>query len=514
MRFRVAPRPPSIRAMKPSKPQPSLPWRGVRMRRVAAFPDPDGDARMVSLPAGWDDRAAAALAELAPGEGPVSLEHAAEGWIRPIAERARQAGIGGDLGTRLRGLLMSRRGAPTAPVWRGATGSEPGFLLNLAAFYDSSLGFDLPGFAEAVETATFGVALAAPSAACVRVGMADLAGLLAALGIDYDSAAARDLARGLAAFVRAASEVASADLAETFGALAMAAPLPAGPDSTAVPGLVARVAEARRRAAARPARRHDATTALMAPGLADALLGVETGGVAPAFSPLDDEGRLTRAARAALVSRGLTAEAALAGVLAGASPFPTVSAEAHAAMFAAVAPFFHRLPAAPVARAALAPASAKAAPPPRRDLPARHAGATQKASIAGHRLFLRTGEHTDGTLGEIAIAMPKESAAFRGLLEAFGQAVSLGLQHGVPLDEFVETFVATRFGVAGSVEGDAAVTRATSVLDYVFRSLAAHYLGRTDLPQPEIEEEPAAPPLLPLDFPQEDSPRRRLRVVK
>ena len=71
--------------------------------------------------------------------------------------------------------------------------------------------------------------------------------------------------------------------------------------------------------------------------------------------------------------------------------------------------------------------------------------------------------------------------------------------------------MATRFGVAGSVEGDAAVTRATSVLDYVFRSLAAHYLGRADLPRPEVEEEPAAPPLLPLDLP--DS-RRRLRVVK
>ncbi len=89
--------------------------------------------------------------------------------------------------------------------------------------------------------------------------------------------------------------------------------------------------------------------------------------------------------------------------------------------------------------------------------------------------------------------------------------MSLGLQHGVPLEEFVDSFVATRFGVAGAVEGDAAVARATSVLDYVFRSLAAHYLGRTDLPQPDVEEEPAAPPLLPLDLPE---PRRRLRVVK
>jgi hypothetical protein len=496
--------------MKPSKMQPSLPWRGVRMRRVAAFPDPDGDARMVTLPAAWDDRAAAALAELAPGEGPVGLEHAAEGWLRPIAERGRQAGIAPDLGDRLRALLLARRGAPAASVWRGATGTEPGFVLNLAAFHDPSVGFDLPGFAGAVETATLALALAAPSAARLAVGFADAAGLLAALGIDYDSAAARDAVAGLAALLRAVSEVASADLAEMFGAVAMAPSPPAGPAATAIPGLVPLLAQVRRRAAERPARRHDATTAINPPGLADALLGVETGGIAPAFSPLDDEGTLTRAARASLAARGMTAEAALAALLAGRSPFPAASAEAHAAMHAAAAAFVQRMPAAPAALPKREVATVRVVPS-RRDLPARHAGATQKASIAGHRLFLRTGEHADGSLGEIAIAMPKEGAAFRGLLEAFGQAVSLGLQHGVPLEEFVETFVATRFGVAGSVEGDAAVTRATSVLDYVFRSLAAHCLGRTDLPQPEVEEEPAAPPLLPLDLPE---PRRRLRVVK
>jgi hypothetical protein len=78
MRFRVAKAPPSIGAMKPIKHQPSGPWRGVRMRRVAAFPDPDGDARLIGIPAGWDDRAAAALAELAPGTAPAGLEQAAE----------------------------------------------------------------------------------------------------------------------------------------------------------------------------------------------------------------------------------------------------------------------------------------------------------------------------------------------------------------------------------------------------------------------------------------------------
>ena len=240
--------------MKPSKHQPSGPWRGVRMRRVAAFPDPDGDARLVSIPAGWDDRAAAALAELAPGTAPTGLEQAAEAWIKPIEASARQAGLP-DVGGKLRALLLVRRGAPTAPVWQGAAGSEPGFVLNLAAFHDPSLGFDLPGFSEAVETATIALSLASPAAARIGVVVADLAGLLAALGIDYDSAAARDVAAGICGLLRVVSEATSADLADTFGALAMGAPLPPGPAATAIPGSCRRCP--RRAGARRRGRRGD-----------------------------------------------------------------------------------------------------------------------------------------------------------------------------------------------------------------------------------------------------------------
>jgi hypothetical protein len=498
--------------MKPSKTPPSGPWRGVRTRTVTVSPDPDDDvARRTTLPFAWDDRAAMALAALAPGRGAINLEQAADSWIGPIAERARQARVQPDLSERLRLLLITRRGAAGAALWRGEADAAQNFCLNLAAFHDPSLGFDLPGFAQAVETATWALALAAPSAARIGVGLSDLAGLLAALGIEYDSPAARDVAAGLSGLLRALSEIASADIADAFGAVASASPWPDGPGATAVPGLAPLLADARRRALARPRLRHRATTALAAPGLIDALLGAETGGIAPAFSPLDDSGRLTRAARAWLAARGLTAEDALAATLAGRRLFPAASADAHGAMYEAVAPFFHAMPAAPARLPA--PRAAEAAPR-RRDLPSRHAGATQKAAIGGHRLFLRTGEHADGTLGEMSVAMPKESPAFRGLLDAFGQAVSLGLQYGVPLDEFVDSFVATRFGAAGPVEGDASVPRATSVLDYVFRSLAAHYLGRTDLPQPEVDGEPDAPPLLPLEFPTDQAPRRRLRVVR
>ena len=122
-------------------------------------------------------------------------------------------------------------------------------------------------------------------------------------------------------------------------------------------------------------------------------------------------------------------------------------------------------------------------------------------------------------MGELSIALHKESPAFRGLMDSFGAAVSLGLQHGVPLDEFVDAFTLTRFGPSGAVEGDPAVAQASSLLDYVFRHLAANYLGRHDLPASEPEEtEPAAPgaPLLPLELPTETSVqarRRRFRVV-
>jgi hypothetical protein len=502
--------------MKPSKKSPSGPWRGLRTRQVMVSADPDevGGGRLVTLPFTWEDRAAVALAALLPGRRPIGIEQAAEAWLRPIAQRATQAGVAPDLAVRLHVLLLTRRGAPGASVWRGDASTAPDFCLNLAAFHDPSLGFDLSAFAEAVGTATWALALAAPSAARIGVGLSDLAGLLAALGIDYHSPAARDVAAGLAALLRALTEIASADIGENFGATATAAAWPAGPAATAIPGLAPLLVDARHRALARPRLRHRATTALAAPGLADALLGVETGGIAPAFSPLDDVGRLTRTARLGLLARGLTAEDALAATLAGRVPFPPVSAAAHSAMHEAVAPYFHAMPALPLSLPAPRTGEHGPAAPRRRDLPARHTGATQKAAIAGHRLFLRTGEHADGTLGEIAVAMPKESPAFRGLLEAFGQAVTLGLQYGVPLEDFVETFVATRFGAAGAVEGDASVPRATSVLDYVFRSLAAHYLGRTDLPQPEVEGEPAPPPLLPLDFPPEEAPRRRLRVVR
>ncbi len=117
----------------------------------------------------------------------------------------------------------------------------------------------------------------------------------------------------------------------------------------------------------------------------------------------------------------------------------------------------------------------------RRRMPERRSGYTQKAIVGGHKVYLRTGEYENGQLGEIFIDMHKEGAAFRSLMNNFAIAISLGLQYGVPLEEFVEAFTFTRFEPNGPVAGHDHIKMATSLLDYVFRELAVSYLGRYDL---------------------------------
>jgi ribonucleoside-diphosphate reductase alpha chain len=148
-------------------------------------------------------------------------------------------------------------------------------------------------------------------------------------------------------------------------------------------------------------------------------------------------------------------------------------------------------------RVAERPQPAREAPPPepqeriveriverertRQKLPDRRKGYIQKASVGGHKVYLHTGEYDDGALGEIFIDMHKEGAAFRSLMNNFAIAISIGLQYGVPLDEFVDAFVFTRFEPAGPVTGNDSVKSATSILDYIFRELGVSYLGRHDL---------------------------------
>jgi ribonucleoside-diphosphate reductase alpha chain len=124
----------------------------------------------------------------------------------------------------------------------------------------------------------------------------------------------------------------------------------------------------------------------------------------------------------------------------------------------------------------------------RKSLPNRRIGYTQKAKIGGHSIFIRTGEYEDGNLGEIFLDMHKEGAAFRSLLNSFAITVSLGLQYGVPLEEYVDAFTFSRFEPNGVVQGHDYVKMATSVIDYIFRDLAISYLKRVDLGQVKPED--------------------------
>jgi ribonucleoside-diphosphate reductase alpha chain len=117
----------------------------------------------------------------------------------------------------------------------------------------------------------------------------------------------------------------------------------------------------------------------------------------------------------------------------------------------------------------------------RNKLPDRRKGYTQKASINNHKVYLRTGEYMDGSLGEIFVDMHKEGAAFRSLMNNFAISISIGLQYGVPLEEFVEAFTFTKFEPSGEVKGNTEIKFSTSILDYIFKELAISYLGRDDL---------------------------------
>lgn len=484
-------------------------WDGVALRRTRCGADPDAPLRPVALPAAWDDEAAEALAGLAPGGGPVVFPTLAEGWIRRVTMRGRRLGLletpeeADDLAAALRALVLARRGAPGMEVWRDRK-DEPRFVLSLPGFLDAAGGFDSAGYAAAVAVAVRALdILGSGRSPRLRVGFADLAGLLAAFRLPYAGAEARAVAAAIAALTRGAAEAESGRLAARHGALHPVALIwPEPPAETAIPGLSQAARAALDAAAGAPGLRHEGCVALAPADAVEALLGAETAGLAPASGAVrpgrDADGRHvllpTRAAQRA-------GEAA-AALLAPPSP------DARAAMETAVLPFLDAAPPAP-------PAMAATPQIPRRSVPrsvAAPAARTWRVTIGGARVALRAAEDDRGQLREIAFSAPREGVAARALLEALAQAVTLGLGSGVPLDAFVDSY-AYAPGTGGVVEGDSAIQRATSVLDWAFRRLAIDYLGRVDLPDPAEEEMPLPmaenqPPLLPLDLPAQPAPRR------
>ncbi len=488
-------------------------WHGIKQSVFIARADPDGDDVAVKLPAAWGPAAADGLACMLPGQSEIDLAEAADAWIAPIAERALAIGISATMSRDLHALLAARRGAPAAGLWQGDALVQPGFTFNLNAFLDDGLGFDAAGFGDAAELAVTALTLAAPSVHSLLIGFTDLHLFLTRLGLDYDSSKARDTAATLADYLTARADAASSRL--LAGGMAPGYPINAAPplaSESVLPGLAEAVIAARSQLGAY--RRHRTLTGFAASFEVDALLGAGTVGFLPAVSSLDDAGGLNLWAHARLAALGTSAEGALAAMIAGTDLLAPPRLGAGKAMHDALAPYVHIMPARPEI-AVSAPAKSV-----RQVLPARRSGYTQKAAIGGHKLFLSTGEYANGRLGEIFIALHKEGSAFRGLMDAFAIAVSLGLQHGVALEDFVEAFTFTRFGAAGAVEGDPAVPQATSMLDYVFRNLAVNYLGGHSIAPalPEAadtigEGEADRSPLLPLDLPA-PAPRERRKAFK
>jgi hypothetical protein len=488
-------------------------WHGIRQTVFTAHADPDAPAVAVKIPAGWGAAAADALTAMLPGAKRLDLALAAETWIAPIAARAATAEIFAPLGDELHALLAARRGAPDAALWANKANAVPGFTLNPNAFLNDAGDFDSAAFAAATRLAVTALTLAAPAAQRLALGFTDLNLLLARLGLDYDSAPARDMAVTLTALMSAAADCASAALL-AGGTSGHAIALPALPATCAVPGLRAATLAAQEAARACRTRRHESLLGFAQEPAVEALLGAEICNFAPALSALNADGQLAPWAAQKLAAQNLSAEAALARMLGGDMLFTAPRAAAHLAMHDALAPLVAQMPERPAA-----PLPVRS-PSRRETLPARRSGYTQKVSVGGHKLFLSTGEYTNGRLGEIFVALHKEGSAFRGLMDAFAIAVSIGLQHGVNLEDYVEAFTFTRFGPAGAVEGDPAVLQATSMIDYVFRNLAVNYLGQTNLAPATPEASDTVgdgaserAPLLPLDLPA-PAPRERRRNLK
>jgi len=491
-------------------------WEGVGLRRTRAAADPDSSLRPIALPLDWEEEAAAAMAALDPGTGPVSLPRLAEGWIRRLTARGIKLGLlaspeeADGLAEALRALVIARRGAPGAETWAGRDGrGEPRFVLNLPAFLDAAGGFDADAFARACAIGVQALdILAGGRALHLRLGFADLAGLLAAHGLAYDSAEARAVGAAIAALARGAGEAESGRLALVHGAREPVALIwPAPPGSTAIPGLAEAARVALDAAAASFGLRHKGVVALSPADEVEALLGAESAGLAPAAGhtrpAYDAAGNIVDMPTRAALRAGARAAVLLA----------PVSAEAREAMAVAVMPFLD----APPPEAPAVAAAARAPLPRAASLPrAEPAGAeTWRVTVGAHRVVLCVTEDDSGQPREIFVSLPRETTAFRAAVEGIAQAVSVGLSQGVPLAQFVDTFAYARIGPGGAVLGDAAIRQAHSVVDWVFRRLAMDYLGRTDLPDPVVEAaEPAPrrmgePPLLPLELPAAPSPRRR-----
>lgn len=455
------------------------------MRTLQIGTDPDSTIlRTVTLPSSWSDDAARALAELTPPhDGPVRLAAEAARWVdmidatpRLIQTEAEAPSVGRSLSC----LLLMRHMAPNMALWQRQPDAQPGFVLRLSAFVQERI-FAAEQFVACLELACESLRRLHASRSHERSGnlplfgedsgqaeetagiiqLTDLDVMLAALGMDYDSDEARQFATAITALARIVTITGTGK------------PFP----SVKVPLFPAleQICSAIVGSASGESLYSPVMLGFSSPGPVDVLLGVEACGLAPVFSPVDEEGQLRLSTLNRLACRNLTSERALALALSGIPPLPQPEPQAHTNMQESLADFVDYLPPRPEPE--IEEAVIRLERGIRRLLPTRQGGFTQRTSIGGHRLFMQTSEFEDGTLGALNLTPSRETPMARGLMECLAQAVSIGLQFGAPLEAYVKQFAYTHFGPCGTVEGDQQTAYATSMLDYAFRTLSEAYLG-------------------------------------
>ncbi len=506
-------------------------WNDVRMRNLQAAVDPDASLYSVTIPAQWEDQSASAILQLCPSyqleSHVIRTDKVITSWLLPLCNYAKNAGIQEWGLTDWENILLYQQACPNQRIWQNDISQKPAFTINLAAFASTETGFDAHAYHKVLQiiidsihilyeqqfnfinselpftelqnkTQKDAVSSITSNYSHDFAGTLYLTNLdtcLAQLGLDYDSHQGRDVACCLTCF---ATLLSTAGCGSDY--------LPLSPDWNALPELTSLAKEIWSLASEKKkSLLPRIETSFSIPGPEDILLNSEACGLAPIFSPVTEDGHLAMSTIARMAKQGLTPENALAATLSGNLILQPPSHQAHCTMHQALIGFTTSMPPRP--HPLEYPLASKTILPRgvREPLPPRHKGITQKASIAGRGLFLRTGEYEDGKLGEISITPLKENTMVKGLLDSLGQAVSIGLQYGVPLKEFVSTFAYSRFGIAGTVEGDPGAIYATSFLDYSFRLLSDVYLNQPlpDAPN-NLYSSNEKLPLLPLDLPKKE----------
>lgn len=504
-------------------------WNGVRMRNLQAAIDPDAPLHSITIPDRWEDSAATAIMQLCPEyqlDSPtIKTDRIIANWLLPLCDYATSSQIKSWNMTDWENILLLQQACPNASTWKNDISQKPSFTINLAAFASTETGFDAESYQKTLQILIDSIRLLykqqfnfidselpfpdlddsgkpspadSASSECHDTAgtlyLTNLDACLARLGLDYDSDKGRDVACCLSCF---ATLMATAGCGADY--------LPLSPDWNTFPELATHAKNIWSQAseASIPLLPRIAT-GFSVPGPEDLLLGSESCGLAPIFSPVTEEGHLAFSTIARMAKQGLTPESALAATLMGKLVLQPPSHQAHRTMYQALATFVTSMPSRPCSTESPLHSGSVLPRGIRDPLPSRHKGINQRASIAGRGLFLRTGEYENGQPGEISITPVKENAMIKGLLENFGQAVSIGLQYGVPLKEFVSAFAYSHFGIAGTVEGDPGAVYATSFLDYSFRALSDVYLNQPlpDAPN-NLDSENGKVPMLPLDLPVE-----------